>query len=321
MPLIIYGLRQAKGQFQIIQDKVPVQEALNSDAFTTEQKAKLQLINKIKAFAYSALNLKNLNQYHYFFDQKGQPGMYIVTACEPYQLQAFEWKAGFLGNFSYKGFFSKAHAKNQEAKWKSLGLDTDIGITNAWSTLGWFEDPIMSSFLDRDPGELARVIIHEITHGTLFVKDDLTFNENLATFIGDIGAEQFLMQQYGAKSMELKTYQNFLSDRSLYKSFMLKKAKELDAFYQRIQNQPLTEKAVRKEEKLKQIIKDAGKLDFKDPQRYRWLTNPKELPNNTLFTDFLTYNSSNARLDSLYRTKYNSNIAEMIEGLKKKYGK
>jgi predicted aminopeptidase len=153
------------------------------------------------------------------------------------------------------------------------------------------------------------------------VKNDLNFNENLATFIGDIGAEKFLIYRFGKGSEELIEYQNFLSDRIIFKTFMLNQAESLKQFYAEIHDLPDADKIKQKEGELKKITEQSKLLSFKNPERYRWLTNPKELPNNTLFTDFLTYNSDNQKLDSLFYKNYNGNIAKMIEGLKEQYSK
>ena len=92
-----------------------------------------------------------------------------------------------------------AKAESLKAELESEGYEVRIRPVGAWSTLGFFNDPILSNMLERSPGALAELIIHEMTHATLYVKDGVDFNENLATFVGEQGALEFLEAQYGAR--------------------------------------------------------------------------------------------------------------------------
>ena len=86
--------------------------------------------------------------------------------------------------------------KKEEEKLADAGYDTDYNTTSAWSTLGWFRDPILSNILYRTEGQVADLIIHEMTHATLYAKSSVDFNENLASAIGEVGAELFLKYKY-----------------------------------------------------------------------------------------------------------------------------
>ncbi len=92
----------------------------------------------------------------------------------------------------YKGFFNQKLAFELKDELEKEGYDVIVRNPGGWSTLGWFTDPILSKMLNRSEGDLANLIIHEMVHSTIFVKDSVEFNENLATFIGDRGAEKFL---------------------------------------------------------------------------------------------------------------------------------
>ncbi len=128
--------------------------------------------------------------------------MWVVLACEPFQLKPKEWKFPILGDrFPTKVFLRRSSGyrlKQDDLKRK----DGMLSFRNpgGWSTLGWFTDPILSKMLMRSEGDLANLIIHEMSHATIFVKDSVEFNENLATFIGDRGTEQFLIDKYGDTS-------------------------------------------------------------------------------------------------------------------------
>lgn len=98
--------------------------------------------------------------------------MYVVTACAPFAFQPRMWHFPVVGSFPYKGFFEKNKALAEAKKIKEEeGLEVSVRTAGGWSTLGWFKDPVLSNMLNRSEGDLANLIIHELTHGTLFVKD------------------------------------------------------------------------------------------------------------------------------------------------------
>src|SRR5690606_16862314 len=139
-----------------------------------------------------------------------------------FALKPVEWKFPLLGSFPYKGFFEYDMALKEKAKLDGDSLDTNIGVVGGWSTLGWFKDPILSNMLLRSEGDLSDLIIHELTHGTLFVKDSVDFNENLATFIGKKGARRFLKQVFGVNSKEYIQYEEGSKDSERFTSHILR---------------------------------------------------------------------------------------------------
>lgn len=188
--LIIYGIRQGKGQLNIVWNAKPVDEFLKDPDFPDSLKAKLTLINEVRKYAIDSLGLKDTKNYKTLYDQKGREIMWVVTACEPFRLKAKEWVFPVLGAVPYKGFFNEQRAIDLKKELEQQGWDVSIRNPGGWSTLGWFTDPILSKMLERSVGDLANLIIHEMSHATIFVKDSIDFNENLATFIGDRGTEK-----------------------------------------------------------------------------------------------------------------------------------
>ena len=204
--LIIYGVRQGIGQVRVINNSIPIPAYLEKSGIPDSIRYKLLLIEDIKTFAAEKMGVIPSENYTTYFDQKGKPILWNVSAAEPFKLVAYEWTFPFLGSFSYKGYFSYELAKKEEALLGSSGLDTRVREVGGWSTLGWFNDPVLSGMLSRTEGDLAEVIIHELVHGTLYVKDSIDFNENLATFLGRKGAEIYLIDKYGGSSELLRNY-------------------------------------------------------------------------------------------------------------------
>src|SRR5688572_8846129 len=230
--LVSYGVRQGYGQLNIVWSARPVEKFLADPSFPDSLKSQLRLIDEVRKFAIDSLGLKDTENYKTLYDQKGEEIMWVVLACEPFQLKPKEWRFPVIGSVPYKGFFNRDRAVSLKRELEAEGYDVIIRNPGGWSTLGWFTDPILSKMLSRSEGDLANLIIHEMSHATIFVKDSIDFNENLATFIGDRGAEQFLIHKYGISSKEYTTYIQEDRDYLKYVDHMLHGAQTLDSVYQ-----------------------------------------------------------------------------------------
>ncbi len=187
-----YGYNQAKGQLKVITQSRPIEDFLQDPNFPDSLKQKLELTMAVRGFAVDSLGLNKSDNYTELYDQKGKTLLWNVSASEPYALKAYTWQYPFLGEMPYKGF-DLEKAKKEADLLKEKGFDVRIRTVGGWSTLGILKDPLLSNMLERNDGALAEVIIHELTHATLFVKNEVEFNENLASFIGEKGAERFLV--------------------------------------------------------------------------------------------------------------------------------
>lgn len=317
---ILYGLSQGYGQMRIIWKAEPVAEVLEDASFPDSLKPRIHLVQEIRRFAFDSLGLDYSDNYTTVYNQHGKPVLWVLTASEPYQLKAKEWSFPFLGTFSYKGFFVHEKAVKEEAELKEQGLDTDIGEVSGWSTLGWFRDPILSNMLLRSPGNLANLIIHELTHGTLYVKNNVQFNENLASFVGDKGALRFLEFRYGKNSLELAGY---VADRTFNKEFtakVLEEGKRLDSLYARIAGKPGAVRENLKARLMQEIKNDLisflTKYKLKNDTRIR---REIEKINNTFFLDYRRYEEDLDQFEEEFRQRFGGDIKAYITYLKKKY--
>jgi predicted aminopeptidase len=316
--LVTYGLEQAKGQLKIVYSARPFDEVLKDAAVPDSVKTKLHLIEEIKRYAEDSLGINKSDNYQSFYDQKGKPAIYVITACEPFELKEYEWSFPFLGSFSYKGFFNLERAKKEEAELKKTGLDTDLGTASGWSTLGWFKDPVLSGMLKRKEGSLANLIIHELTHGTLYIKDSVDYNENLASFIGDKGAIKFLRFKYGDKSVELEEYEHNKEDKEKYISHILSGAKKLEVVYNEIKEKKREEKLKKKKQTIGEIISNLDTIKFHNKSYYTSDIDADSI-NNTFFIDFKRYNSKQDNFEKEFNEKFNGNLKSYLRYLKNKY--
>ncbi|GAB2647494.1 hypothetical protein GCM10027035_46410 [Emticicia sediminis] len=321
----VYAYRQAKGQLKIIFNTRPVSEVLADKAFPDSLKKRILLIEEIKRFAVDSLGLNPSKNYTTFYDQHQKPILWVITACEPFELKARKWNFPIVGTFSYKGHFEKAIADVELSELKKQGFDTQLNEVSAWSTLGYLKDPILSSMLEKSEGRLAALIIHELTHGTLFVKNNLEFNENLADFVGDYGAIRFLTSKYGKNSKELERYQFSKKYNDAYSQHLLRGAKKLDSLYKNFdKHMTIQEKKRQKIEMISTIINKsdtllAGEFQKRLISRKKWALNDNNLPNNAYFIGYLTYQSKQNQFKDEFVKEYKGNFNNYLMYLKNKY--
>jgi len=317
--LLSYAARQGYGQFFIIWNAKPVEEFLKDPQFPDSLKARLNLIEEVRKYGIDSLGLTDTENYKTMFDQKGKEVMWVVMACEPFQLKPKEWDFPIVGSVPYKGFFNEKLAVQLKSQLETDGWDVIVRNPGGWSTLGWFTDPILSKMLSRSEGDLANLIIHEMSHATIFVKDSIDFNENLATFIGDRGAEKFLIDKYGARSKEYTTYMEEDKDYLKFVDHMLRGAKSLDSLYKTMNPADTSgQKRLLKEATIRSIVNALDTLSLKltstPSKRFR-----KELPNNAYFMNFRQYQSKQTSFGDEWKSKFNGDLRAYIRYFSLKY--
>ncbi|MFQ3576038.1 MAG: aminopeptidase [Cytophagales bacterium] len=317
--MINYLLQQGSGQARVLIGAKPITSIIAKEEVPDSVKQKLNLILEIRNFAFDSLGLKPNNNYTTFFDQRGKPLLWVVTACPPFELKSKEWHFPIIGNVSYKGFFDLKKAEIEIKKLESQGFEAEISEVSAWSTLGWFKDPVLSSMLERNEGSLANMIIHELTHGTLFVADDVEFYENLASFIGDLGAIKFLEHKYGKDSKHLKTYINRQSDYQKYSNHMIKGAKHLNELYEseNFQKLSLENRIFEKRELMTRILCSADTLKLHNKREI--MIDQTNVPKNTRFVDLLNYRSKQDELKKLFLEQHDGNFVSFMNEMKQNY--
>ncbi|CAN5613412.1 aminopeptidase [soil metagenome] len=291
--LISYGIAQLRGQMHIIQNAKPIEEVLADPTCPDSIRSKLLLIAEIRKFAIDSLGLKDSKNYSTFYDQQGKPVLWVLTACEAFSMKPYQWKFPFLGAVSYKGFFIRDNGIPEQNRLKAEGYDTEFSPTGGWSTLGWFRDPVLSNMLRRNEGNLAELIIHELTHSTVYLPGSVDYNENLATFIGEQGALRFLRSKYGSESEELKKYTGRQKDEEVYGDYMVNACKQLDSLYSSMaKDQDIQKMQLQKYFFIKDLILGINQLPLNYPERYRFEFPGDHLPNNAWFMGFYRYRSS-----------------------------
>ncbi len=307
---LTYAVRQLYGQVSIISKSVDVEECLKDVQFKDEYKRKLHYISDVKKFAQDSLGLTTTDSYSTFFDQNGEDILWNVTASEKYQLESYQWEFPIAGSFSYKGFFDYGRAQLEFKARLEDGLDVSLSPVGAWSTLGVFKDPILSNMLERSEGDLAELIIHEMTHATVYIKDDVGFNENLATFIGEKGVEIFLRGYNKSNPLWLEAYLRRKSQKREWINFVIEYAEKLDHIYIDVQDQEVEVKEKVKSNFMSVFVLEGNKKRAElDLPVY---SIRDTLINNTYFLSYLRYHGGQDGLDSLYEFRFNGDFRSML---------
>ena len=174
-------------------NQTPLVEAAANLPVGTERDLLLQ-VPKIKAFGVQRLGLKKTNNFegYYQTDQKGVT--FVVTAAPKNRLESYQWWFPVIGSVPYKGFFNPLDAQALQNELEQAGLDVWIFAAPAYSTLGWFKDPVTSPMLRSGLFDLAETLFHEMAHERLYIKGQGDFNEQLASFVGQKGAIAFMTE-------------------------------------------------------------------------------------------------------------------------------
>lgn len=317
--LIVYGVEQGLGQLNIVRNARPVEEFMKDPNFPDSLKQKLRLIDEIRKYAIDSLGLKDTENYKTLYDQKGEEVMWVVTACEAFHFKPKTWDFPVVGTVPYKGYFNKDKAMAEAKKLKEEGWDVAVRNPGGWSTLGWFTDPILTGMLDRGEGDLASLIIHEMVHATLWVPDSVTFNENLASFIADTAAYDFLRAKYGKTSPQYERYLYEDQDYRQFSAFILRAATHLDSVYESMSDSiPKEEKQKRKDAEIKAIVANMDTLHLrltdKPSKRYE-----KRLPNNTYFMLYRHYQARQPVFKEEFSEKFHGDLKSYIKYLSGQY--
>ncbi|MDX9730413.1 MAG: aminopeptidase [Bdellovibrionales bacterium] len=198
----------------------------------TEDREKLKLARDAKAFGERVLGLKKTKNYDTFVQLDRPYVSYVVSASAQDRLEQHLWKFPIIGAVPYKGYFDPGDAEKEELSLKEKGLDTYLRGVSAYSTLGWFNDPVLSSMLRYSDYDLVNTIIHESVHATLYIKSQADFNERLATYIGNIGADLFFLEREGPSSATVKAAKQINQDEALFSAFISTEIDALKRWYE-----------------------------------------------------------------------------------------
>lgn len=226
-----YLFHAASGQFSLIYHAIPVESALKTDSLSLEQRNRLRLVARIKDFGEKELGLKKTRNYQTINLKSIQNPIYTVSASPKDSLVRITWWFPVVGRVPYLGFFDLGRAQEEKKRLAQKDLDVFIGRAEAYSTLGWFNDPLTLNMIEGSTVDLAETVLHEMTHTTLYLKGQGEFNEGLANLVGKMGAVLFLKRTYGSSHPFTIEAQQSIEDERLFSSYLSSFLEELAQLY------------------------------------------------------------------------------------------
>lgn len=207
-----YYAQAVSGHLDMMSKRQPLAKVMASEDTDPEIRRKLELLRDAREFAVAELGLPDNNSYSTFVNTGKKNITWNVVATPEFSMSPKRWCFPVAGCVSYRGYFAEADAQAYEAELKEQGFDTQIGGASAYSTLGWFDDPLLDTMLRGSDIRLAGVLFHELAHQVLYVKNDSSFNEAFATFVEQEGAKHWLRSI--GKGDRVSIYESYL-DRQI----------------------------------------------------------------------------------------------------------
>jgi predicted aminopeptidase len=228
---LTYVYHAAKGQYQLLHDSIPVEEAFAGETLGSEESNRLRLVALIKAFGEEELGLKKTENYQTVYLESNQAPMYVLSASPKDRLRQVTWWFPIVGRLHYLPFFDPEEAKKKKENLLHKDFDVFLGAADAYSTLGWFKDPVTMNLLEGSTLDLVETILHEMTHTTLYFKGEGEFNEGLAVLVGKAGAIEFFQSKYGPFDPLTIEARKSLADERVFSSYLDSLLNELEQLY------------------------------------------------------------------------------------------
>ncbi len=251
-----YYSQAVLGHFEVMQRARPIEEVIADPSAPEALRARLEKVREIRAFAVQELGLPDNGSYRGYADLGRPFVVWNVFAAPPLSVEPVQSCFPIAGCVSYRGYYSEAAAAAQAARLGARGFDTYVGGVPAYSTLGWFDDPVLSTFVRYPETELARLIFHELAHQVVYVKDDTAFNESFATAVELAGVERWLAAR--ATAAERRVFEAYQMQRRDFLALLLDYRQRLAAAY--AADAPDDEKRARKASILAALRDDYERL-------------------------------------------------------------
>ena len=200
---ISYYTQAAKGQAQVLFGQQRICEMIKDPKLPEELKGKFQLTLELREFARNELKMNPGNNYLKYRNLNRKYVLWVVYAAPELSVKLETWWYPIVGEFTSRGFFVEQDARKYAARLQEKGKDVFVGGAPAYSTLGWFNDPVLNTFINYPEADFAELIFHELAHHHLFISDDATFNESFATAVAQIGVARWLKSNRGIEQHDL----------------------------------------------------------------------------------------------------------------------
>jgi len=239
---VAYYAQSVSGQMDLWWHKEPLDTVLARPDIPAELRDKLTRAKDIRQYASQTLHLPENDSYRYYIDLGRPYVVWNIFAAPEFSIEPKKWCYPVVGCASYRGYFAEGNAKKYASELEQEGLDVFVGGVPAYSTLGWFTDPLLNTMMRWSESRLAGLIFHELTHQVIYIKSDAEFNEALATAVEQIGTLRWLKEHHPDK-LELHLLR--IERQREFRDLLLATRTRLTQLY----GSPLNQEAMRAEKK------------------------------------------------------------------------
>ena len=295
-----YVMRAAYEEGKILWRREPIADFIERPGIAADTKEKLALVLAVREYAKNTLKL-NVGKSYSTYSYVDRPELtYILTAAPKTELKPYTWWFLVVGRVPYKGYFSREEAETAAEELRAEGYDTNVRTSAAFSTLGWFNDPLLGHLLKYDKVTLAEVVFHELFHSTLYVKGAGNFNESVANFVGGRAAIDFFRDKFGEGSAEhQRAVRNWEAELE-FSGFIERFAGALTELYTR--NIPYEDKLRLREAVFSQFKNEwADRLASRSTHRFRGFA--YQPMNNAVIIHYLLYLRNLEIFESIYQAE------------------
>ena len=251
-----YYTQAVRGQLDLLRRATPIEEELRSDAVPAAIKDKLRAVLRIREFASRELALPDNGSYRRYADLGRRYVLWNVFAAPEFSIEPVTSCFPVAGCVGYRGYFGEADAEAEGAAQRERGFDVYIGGVPAYSTLGWFDDPVLSTFIRYPEAELARLMFHELSHQLIYVKNDTRFNESFAGTVEQAGAARWLAQS--GNEGQRAAYVRLQGMKREFLALLVKYQANLKQYYR--QDLPLEQKRLGKAQRFAEMEQEYRQL-------------------------------------------------------------
>ena len=231
-----YILQAGWEEANILLNREPIEKLIKSPETKPELQQKLALVVEARAFAARA-GLTPGESYTEYSEVSRDVLVWVLSGADKTSLTPVTWWFPIVGSVPYKGFFDKKDGLAEARALSEDGFDIYLRPSAAFSTLGWFDDPLLSTLIAFDDVSLVNTVIHEILHNTVWVKDHAPFNETLANIVGMVGAIQFFTEREGNTSVRAQIARDRLHDELMFARLLAELEKKLKTLYESAEKQ------------------------------------------------------------------------------------
>ena len=197
-----YYVQATRGQMELWRKQQPVQEVIGDPATEASLAARLQLLQEARDFASDTLLLPDNDSYRKYADLERDYVLWNVIAAPEFSLQPKTWCYLLVGCLGYRGYFSADSARKLAKELEASGYDVFVGGVPAYSTLGKFDDPLLSTMMGRGSTDLVALLFHELAHQQMYIRDDTAFNESFASAVAEFGVRRWHEERGSSQSAQ-----------------------------------------------------------------------------------------------------------------------